>query len=246
MIRLAGRRWILIASAALFLLLAGSCAFLTMPTTTLQGVDYRVTAYQEPAYVKAIDFVQRHYQYRLQVSRICGASSSDDDCVLALFDWIHGHIRPTPPGWPVVDDHVLHIIIRGYGESDQMADVFVTLADYAGVPAFFRFLVRPPSTRLVLAFARLNGKWAVFDVENHVVFRGKDGRLADVNELVDDPALVDAQTRGMTHGGLPYSAFISRPMLMPFVPPHPLRGDMQQPWPRIRYELRRIVGLEHE
>jgi hypothetical protein len=247
MIRLARRRWILIASSALLLALAGSCAILSMPTKTLQAIDYRVTAYQIPAYIKGLNFVQRHYQYRLYVSRICAERTSDVECTMAIFDWTHGHIPPTPVGWPVVDDHPLHIIIRGHGKSDQIADVFVTLADYAGVPAFFRFVIAPSATApLVLAFARLNGKWVVFDVEHHLVFHRQDGRLADVEELVSDPALVDAQAGGLIHGGRPYSAFLSRAALMPFDVPHPLRGEMQQPWPRIRFELGRVAGLEHE
>lgn len=232
---------------ALLLLLAGSCAVLTMPTTTRQGVNYRVTAYTIPAYVKALDFVQRHYQYRLLVSRICGGKMSDVDCTLAIFDWMHVNIPPTPPGWPVIDDHPLNIIIRGHGTSDQIADVFVTLTDYAGVAAFFKF-VKEPSTRqvLILSFARLDGRWVVFDVANHLVFRRRDGAMATVEELVGDPALVDAQAGAALPAGVLYSAFISRARLMPFVVPHPLRADLQQPWFRLRYELRRGVGLERE
>lgn len=241
----ARRRWLLLA--ATLLLLAGGWAVLMMPTTTRQGVDYRVTAYTIPAYVKALDFVQRHYQYRLMVSRICGGRLSEIDCTMAIFDWTHEHIPQTPSGWPVVDDHPLNIIIRGHGTSDQIADAFVTLTDYAGVPAFLKFVKEPAKGQtLVLSFAHLNGKWAVFDAANHLVFRRRDGTMANVEELVNDPAQVDAQTGTALPDGLPYSAFISRERLMPFVVPHPLRADLQQPWFRLRYELRRGVGLERE
>jgi hypothetical protein len=243
---MATRRWILV-TAALTLLVVGSCAVLTLPTTTRQGVNYRVTVYSLPAYVKVLDFVQRHNQYRLLVSRICRPQMSDLVCTMAVFDWTHTNVPPTPPGWPVVDDHPLHVIIRGHGTADQIADVFVTLTDYAGVPAFFRFVTEPAKKQtLVLSFVRLDGKWVVFDAANHVVFRRRDGALADVHELVDDPGLVDEQMHTTLPEGLPYSAFISRGRLMPFAVPHPLRADMQQPWPRVRYELRRAVGLERE
>lgn len=243
---MARRRWILVM-AALMLVVVSGWAVLTMPMTTRQGVNYRVTTYNIPAYVKALDFVQRHYQYRLLVSRLCSREMTDLTCAMAIFDWTHENIPPTPPGWPVVDDHPLHVIIRGHGTPDQIADVFVTLTDYAGVPAFFRFVTEPVNKQtLVLSFVRLDGRWVVFDVANHVVFRRTDGEVADVHELVGDPALVDGQMPATLPAGLQYSAFISQGLLMPFAPPHPLRAEMQQPWPRVRYELRRAVGLERE
>lgn len=189
-------RWrrLLWISAGALLLIAAGYGILTLPLTTRQGIDDQVTTYRIPAYVKALDFLQRHYQYRLLVSRICSGKTSDIDCVFAIFDWTHANIPLTPEGWTVVDDHVTNIIIRGHGGSDQIADVFVTLTGYADVPALFRWIGNPKgSGKLVLAFARLNNKWVMFDVERHLVFRDRNGTLADVTQLVDDPALVDAQ-----------------------------------------------------
>lgn len=229
-------------STGLLLLLVGGCAILTRPLTTLQGVNYQVRAYRIPAYVKAIDFLQRHYQYQQLVYRICGGKTSDVECVMAIFDWTHHNIPPTPVGWRVIDDHPLHIVIRGHGKSDQIADVFALLSGYAGVPAFFKWIKDPASdTTLVLVFAHLEGKWVPFDVQRHVTFRDRQGALASVDDLIADPALTDGQTRGILPGGVPYSTFISREKLAPFVVPHPTRAEMQQPWPRLEHELRRLV-----
>lgn len=172
---------------------------LNLRLTTKQGIDYRVTTYEIPAYVKALDFIQRHYQYKLIVSRICAGKVSDVDCVLAIFDWTHQHIPPTPDGWTVVDDHVTNIIIRGHGSDDQIADVFVTLTGYAGVPAVFKWIRHPSGTGMVvLAFVRLNDNWVMFDVRRHLVFHDRRGQLADVHGLIADAALVDAEAQG-TH-----------------------------------------------
>ena len=235
-------------SAVLPLLLGAGCVILALPLTTRQGVNYRVTTYTIPAYVKAIDFLQRHFQYQLLVSRICAGQMSDVDCVLAIFDWTHENIPPTPEGWTVVDDHVTNIIIRGHGGSDQIADVFVTLTGYADVPAVFKWIRHPQGGKavLVLAFAHLNGKWVPFDVERHIVFRDRRGQLAGIEELVGDPALVDAQARGALIKGYAYSTFVSDRTLMPFAVPQPSRSELQQPWPRLRYELRHVLGLERE
>ena len=225
------------------LLAAGAASALAfLPTTTRKGVNYRVTALTIPAYIKTLDFLQRHYQYQLLVTRICAATTSDTDCALALFEWIHTNVRPMPQGWPIIDDHPLHIIIRGYGTSDQAADIFSILAVYAGMPAFFRSLT-PDGQLLDLAFVRLAGRWVPFDVRNHVAFRSRNGALAGIDELVRDPSLVDEQTNGVSPAGVPYSTFISPRVLEPFETPDVLRGELQQPWPRIRYELRRALGF---
>jgi len=243
MISAVRRHPVLSISAAVLAAIAGGCAILTMPLTTRQGIDARVTAYRIPAYVKALDFLQRHYQYRLHVSRICAGKTSDVQCVLAIFDWTHTNIPPTPEGWTVVDDHVTNIIIRGHGGSDQIADVFVTLVGYAGVPSVFRWISQGDG-RLVLAFAHLDEKWVMFDVERHIAFRNRSGQLADVRELVRDPSLVDEQTGGTLIKGHRYSSFIAERTLLPFAVSEPFRAAMQQPWARFRYELRRAIGLK--
>jgi hypothetical protein len=222
-------------------------AMLALPATTRQGVDYTVTTYRIPTYVKAIDFLHRHHQYQLLVSRICAGETSDRQCLLALLDWTHANIRPAPTDWPIVDDHPLHIVIRGYGADDQMADVFTTLATYAGIPSFFKFLLDPSTgRRLVLTFAHIGTAWAVLDVEKHVAFRRHDGGLASVDDLVMDPRLVDSQTEDVRGSDVRYSTFVSRGMLLPFTVPDPLHGELQQPLPRLRYEARRVLGLGRE
>lgn len=99
---------------------------------------------------------------------------------------------------------------------------------------------------LVLAFAQLNGKWVPFDVRRHIAFRDRRGQLADVDDLVADSALVDAQTQGILLKGYPYSSLVSEATLMPFDVPRPLRAELQQPWPRLRHELARATGLERD
>lgn len=230
--------------AATVLAIVAGWLVLTMPLTTRQGINYKVTAYRIPAYVKVLDFFQRHYQYRLIVSRICADSTSDVECVLAIFEWTHKRVPPTPQGWTVVDDHVTNIIIRGHGSSDQIADVFVTLTGYAGVPAVFRWLTHPDGAAgLVLAFAQLEDKWVMFDVQRHVVFRNRQGQLADVRELIADPTLVDRQAGGESIKGHAYSSLITAKALLPFPVQDTSRAEMQQPWARLRYEMRRGIGL---
>lgn len=241
------RRIAIVASAALLALLAGGYAALTATVTTRQGVNFRLTVRSIPLHVKAIDFLHRHYQYRLLAEEIAAGKTSDADRVLAVFDWTRKNIRRFPDGWPVVDDHILNIIIRGYGTNDQVADVFATLSTYAGVPSFWRPVRASNGARLIFTFAQVDEKWVPFDAWNGVIFRDARGGLADIDELIADPSLIDvALTAVPPADPVDYHALIARGAMSPLVVPQTIRSHLQRPWPRMRYEARRLVGLEHE
>ena len=215
----------------------------TSTATTRQGVNFEVTTYRIPLYAKGIDFFHRHFQYELLARQITRGLPSDRERVLAVYEWTRRRVRTRPRGFPIVDDHVLDIIIRGYGEADQMADVFTTLSTYAGVPAFWRS-VHPPSGRgadLVLAFASIDGRWAVFDVVHGYVFTRADGTLASVEELAADPALVSATAGETRMSERPYAAYLAS--AVPLEVPRPLRAELQKPWSRLWHEVRRRLNL---
>jgi len=215
---------------------------LNAPSSTRQGVSYDVSTSTIPLYVKATAFFHRHFQYELLAREIVHNCRSDEDRALAIFRWTRQHIQRTPLGWPVVDDHILHIVIRGYGVDDQMADVFTTLCTYAGVPAFWESLreERGP-TWLVLSFVRVDGRWAVFDVAHNVVLRDGNGRLADVAALYADPRLMAQVAATPAPDGAPYARYLER--LKPLHVPSPLRAEKQMPLPRLVFELRRAFHL---
>jgi len=132
-ISLSTRRHFL-AGGVTLLLLAGAVGISTSTVTTRQGKDFQVSTREIPVYVKVLDFLHRHYKYEALAKQITRGLSTDQERVLTAFDWTSRNIRQTPEGWPVVDDHILNIIILGQGLDDQMADVFTTLSTYAGVP----------------------------------------------------------------------------------------------------------------
>jgi len=201
--------------------------------TTRQGVNFKVSTREIPLYIKVSDFFHRHYQYRMLAREITQGLGSDPERALAVFEWTRRNIRRTPEGWPVADDHVLNIIIRGYGLNDQMADVFTTLSTYVGVPAFWRVQWFSTGQKSILSFARVEGRWVVFDVENGLAFRNKQGALASVQEIAADPCLVKLAAESV-------SCFAG------FVPPRVpdvIRAEQQMPWPRLVYEVRQSIGV---
>ncbi|MBI4322995.1 MAG: transglutaminase domain-containing protein [Candidatus Omnitrophica bacterium] len=216
-------------------------SLLMMPMTTRQGVDFAVSEHRIPLYLKGLSFLDRHYQSRDLARQVTSGVSSDRDRVLTIFAWTRRSIRPTPPQLPVVDDHIWHIIVRGYGEDDQMADVFTTLATYAGVPAFWDVAKIEDQGRLVLSFAKVDDRWAMFDVAHGLVFADAGGRFFEVQELLARPELVDAVAGALATSGIPYRTYLAQ--LGSFQVPAMLRAHKQMPLRRLGYEAKLRLHL---
>lgn len=200
---------------------------LTAGSTTRQGIDYEVRTHRIPLTAKVLGFLHRDAEYRLLAAQITAGLGSDQERARALFDWTRSAVRATPRGWPVIDDHILHLIIRGYGSGDQMADVLTTLATYAGLPAFWS-----PGP-VAVSFVQVDGRWTVWDVANNRVFADPEGRLYDVRELMDRPELIQAAA------GAPSDDYAD--LVRGFRVPPVLRARQQMPLPRLGYELRRLI-----
>jgi len=235
------RRGYAVAAGVLLMLLAASVAFSNLTATTRRGVNARVSVHEGPLLVKVIDFLHRHYQYDATAREITGDLQFERERVLAIFDWTRRNIRSTPAGWPVVDDHVLNIIIRGHGQAHQMADVFTTLSTFAGAPAFWRTLTPPDSEEpLVVSFARVESRWVMFDVANGIVVRNGEGDLASVEEIAADPHLLTRTAGTFQYLGVPYERYFYG--FTPPTVPAVLRAERQMPWPRLIMELKEALG----
>lgn len=215
------------------------------PVTTKQGVNFDVTTHRLPLYVKSFEFLDRHAQY-VQLSReIVGAASTDEQRLLAAYEFTRRRIRDKPDDWPVVDDHILNVVIRGYGQNDQMADVCALLATYGGVPAFWAKIKASGSDDgIIFTFARVDGRWVVLDVANGFLFRNRDGHLATPAEVAGDSTTRPHGTSSLMVRTTPYTRILDQLRTPPI--PRPLRAELQMPWPRLWYETKRAVGFEHD
>ena len=215
------------------------------PVTTRQGVNRDVTIHRLPLYVKAFEFLDRNAQYVQLSQEVAGASSTDEQRLLAAYDFTRRRIRDTPDGWPVVDDHILNIVIRGFGLNDQLSDVCALLATYSGVPAFWsKVKASGTDDGIIFTFASVDGRWVVLDVANGFLFRHRDGHLATPAEVAADPTTRPEGTRTLMIRSTPYTRILDQ-LRMPPVP-RPLRAELQMPWPRLWYETKRAVGFEHD
>lgn len=212
-------------------------AIANVPTTTNQGVNFVVSPHSLPLYAKALDFLDRDSNYRRLATQVMSGATNDEAKVRAAFDWTTANIRDTPPGFPIVDDHTWHIIVRGYGQDDQQASVFTTLLAYAGVRAYWIFI--GPRPELVLSLAQVDGRWRAVDVSNHIIFRTVNGRLATAEDLAADRGLAARQGPPQYHG-LAYARYFDR--FHAPVAPDLTHAEMQMLWPRAWFAVKRLVG----
>jgi hypothetical protein len=221
----------------------GLVGIANVEVTTKQGLNYEVSTHRLPLYLKMLQFMDRSAQYQQIAEEVTRGSTSDAERVLKVFDWTRRHIKWTPDGWPIVDDHVLNIIIRGHGVNDQQADVFTTLTTYAGVPAFWsRVPLDHELPGVLLAFARVDDRWRVFDVALGVVFRTPAGGLAALDDIAVNPAIIPESVRMRPVEQVTYSQIL-RTASMPPVP-RTLRAELQMPVPRVLYEMKAAIGFE--
>ncbi len=231
------RRFVIV----LVLLVLGMVAFAHLPVTTKQGVNFEVSTHRLPLYRKAFEFLDRDAQYRFLASTITRGAVSDAERVRAVFDWTARRIQPTPDGWEIVDDHILNIIIRGYGTHDQRADVVATLTTYSGVPSFWRKVVSLEGEReLILTFALVGGRWVVMDIANGFLFETLRGELATLDDFATGRAVLPVVAQSLIIGDSPYPAVFHQ-LRMPAIP-DTLRAELQMPWPRLWYKTRRAIG----
>ena len=198
---------------------------LNIPVTTKQGVNFVVSTKTIPLYAKLCGFLYRDYCYKDLSARIIKGVEGDVNKVTAIYGWTIDNIRKPPIGFPIVDDHIWDIIVRGYGTSDQAADVFTTLASYSGYEALWKKLATDKiPEKLIVSFVKINGAWHIFDVYNKIPF------IEDENRKLSTPygAAYSDYLEGLDFST--FSLTIKRP-------------DKQKIVPRIIFEVKKITGF---
>ncbi len=211
---------------------------LNINVTTRQGINYQWHTIKLPFYLKILDFFDRHYNYKQLVKVITRDAKTDQDRVMKLFEWTHNNIRKTPEGFPVIDDHVWSIIIRGYGASDQSCDVLATLCNYADIKSFY-LLVRAPEQKktIPLTFVKLSMNWYVFDPYRGAYFKNPEDGLADIDFLKSNNSWI-VETKG-GESNIDYAVYFRN---LPVIKKTILnRSNIQSPFKRLIFELKKWI-----
>jgi hypothetical protein len=219
---------------------AGLWGLLQWPVTERQGINYEVYERTLPLYVKLARFLSRDLEYRHLARTLTRGIHDDEAKVVRLAEWVRAHVvAGTPAGLRVVDDHVWHIIVRGYGEPDQLADVLATLCAYAGVPAELAMLYPPGESQPIhaVALVKLAGRWCPVDPHRGIIVRNAAGRIASREELLADPTLARTAAPGVRIRGIDYARLLT--WLPDVSTQRELRPYRQMPLWRAWYALRR-------
>ncbi len=176
------RKFVVFLTSAVILI--GAIAFLNIEVTSRQGYDYEVRTIKLPLYLKILDFMDRHYNYKVLAKSITAEAKTDEERTMKIFEWTYNNIKKKPKELPVVDDHAWYIIVRGYGVGDQFQDVFTTLCNASGIDAFFRKVrSKDKKNARTLSFIRLKNRWCVFDAYSGVFFKNGKNEFASIDDL---------------------------------------------------------------
>jgi hypothetical protein len=123
------------------------------------------------------------------VSNILGDTKDDNDRTIKIFNWITSNVRKNPKELPIIDDHPLNILIRGYGVHDQFEDIFTILCTYAGMEAFFKIFKNHFGNIYYISFVKINGRWRPLSAFGGV-YSTKNGAIASVDDILLDKKLL--------------------------------------------------------
>ncbi len=168
---------IVISISAVFL-------FLNLNVTTRQCIDFECRKLRIPLYLKAIDFFDRHYNYQELSKRIIGEVKDEEGRMKKILEWTYRNIRKPPKGFPIIDDHAWHIIVRGYGVEDQSQDVFTTLCNYAKINAsFYKVYNKDKNSFRILSLVKVGDVWTAVDAYAGIYFKNRQGHIASIKDL---------------------------------------------------------------
>ena len=205
------------------------------PVTTAEGIDFHVSVKRITFFEKTVAFVDRDLEMRRLTREIAGPSGTPEQRLMRMYDWVTANIHTVPPGFPVVDNHVLYIFVRRYGTIDQRAEALAALASYDGMPATTIPLGKDPKRLLVqLTLVNLGDRLVLFDVNNNIVFRKSSGQLATLSDVESDPSIVRRLGEGLMVDETPYDEHFQR--LSAFNPTF-VRMEKQRFWARLKDEL---------
>jgi hypothetical protein len=218
--------------------------FLNIETSIQQGINGKVSAIKMPLYAKLMDFCTRSNHYKLLTESIIkGRDSTDKEKLIALFDWTAAHIRHVPNGFPIVDDHVDNIIIRGYGTDDQSADVFTTLATYAGFKGGIYLTKIYPEKRVhAMSIVAHGHRKLLFDTYAGYYFLNEKKEIASIDDIAKNIDLVKSIVKDVKiFEGLDYYRFFENVKSVDNI--SWTKADMQMPSKRLIHGIGRLFNI---
>lgn len=216
---------------------------LNISASTFYGKNYIVYKDEIPFYAKLVNFYSRHFEYKNIADKITRRSTTDKEKVLRIFDWIRSNVRRDfPKDWPILDDHILYTMVRGYGAADQIVDAFVTLTSYEGMKGT-RYHIYTGIRRkfFPIALVEVDGRILVFDPAFGNYFVNENGEIASIKDIIRNPSLVEKAKNKPVIRGIAYTDYFRN--LRDVDRLGVVRADLQMPGRRFFYEAKRVLGF---
>ena len=156
-------------------------AILNISTTQLIGINYKVTEYKIPLYLKLYNFYGRHLNYDYMVDTITRNSKSDIEKVIAISKWVNDNIKKKPDNIDVIDSHPLTIAERRLGTKEQFFDLLSVMLVYADIDAFMWYYKEDYIDAITLF--KVNGNWSAIDPYYGVAFINNQNNYASITEV---------------------------------------------------------------
>jgi len=150
-------------------------------TTTLIGINHKVTEFQIPIYLKIINFYHRHYNYKYLVKEINKNIDNEKDIILNATVWIKKNIKKIPKGVDIVDNHPLTIFKRRLGSDDQFSDLLSVLLVYSNIDSFFISKLEKNSHSFT--FFKIDDYWSIIDPYYGIFFTNNKHFFAPISDL---------------------------------------------------------------
>ena len=150
-------------------------------TTRTIGINYEVSKYQIPVYLKILDFYDRHYTYKHFVKNLNKNTEDKNEIVINTSNWIYDNIKKIPKGVDVIDNHPLTIIERRLGADDQFSDLLSVLLVYSNIESFF--ISKFNENWHPITFFKIDDNWSIIDPYNGIFFTNNNKLFASIKDI---------------------------------------------------------------
>ena len=154
---------------------------LNRDTTQYIGINYHVSEYKIPLYLKLYNFYGRHLNYDYLVNDIVKNSKSDLERVIIISKWAHNNIKKIPDNIEVIDSHPLTIAKRRLGTKEQFSDLLSVMLVYADIESALWYYKN--DHRNAVTLFKVSGSWSVIDPYYGVIFVNNSKQHASIDEL---------------------------------------------------------------
>lgn len=211
--------------------------FLNYPVTTRVGINGVVSQETIPLYLKGLRFLLRDIEMRKLSHDIIKGKQEKTEKLLSIFQWTTEHIHHAVPGLPVIDDHPWSIVVRGYGQGDQVNDIFSLICSYAGMEAYYRLFHIQENTKYALSLVYLDSDWTVFDVWRKTYFVNRDKNFATLDQIKRGDFEIISLEKGLSFSKRAYQSLFAKPLKHNHAAK---RTSLQKPWSRFLWTLKSV------